>query len=112
MTNHIEELMKAAGVWYSVICTPVGANCKAGCDNCKRRKILRPVFTPKKQLDLIKSMGKRENYGSIGEQIDYFMETRSLTFEEAIARITSNAISSKILYKSEVKRILEDANQQ
>ena len=89
MTNHIEELMKAAGVGKM----PVKGY---------------PLFTPEKQLELIKLLGKRKGYGYIGEQIDYFTEIDGLSFNESIAQITSNALSSKILSKAEVKKILED----
>lgn len=115
MTNHIEELMKAAGVQKREIIDCCSTreyfecqdkhNC-ANCDKC--RSIEYPAFTPAKQLELIKLVAGRKGYNCIGEQIDYFTEIEGLTFEEAIAQITSNAISSKILNKSEVKRILED----
>lgn len=133
MTNHIEELMKAAGVskyrlfrQYNYAQVPHGKeelqkskdlgiecvnirNCKDEDNDCIYWNELHyPVFTPAKQLELIKLIAKRKGYSGIGEQIDYFTEIDGLTFEEAIAQITSNAISSKILNKSEVKKILED----
>lgn len=128
MTNHIEQLMKAAGV-VSVHLTDcsfinirkgydVGTDCcpavedeRLKCEDCEHSKetqLIYPVFTPEKQLELIKLLAERKGYSGIGEQIDYFTEIYGLTFENAIAQITSNAISSKILNKSEVKRILED----
>ena len=133
MTNHIEELMKAAGVskyrhfrQYNYAQVPHGEkelqkSIDAGIEcvdvrNCKDNDCIYwnelhyPKFTPAKQLELIKLLAKRKGYSCIGEQIDYFTEIDGLTFENAIAQITSNAISSKILNKSEVKRILEDAN--
>ena len=97
MTNHIEQLMKAAGLKPEIV-TDYELN---------EYKVY-PAFTPAKQLELIKLLAERRGYGGIGEQIDYFTEISGLTFENAIAQITSNAISSKILNKSEVKRILED----
>lgn len=115
MTNHIEELMKAAGVQKREIIDCCSTreyfecqdkhNC-ANCDKC--RSIECPAFTPAKQLELIKLLGKRRGYGCIGEQIDYFTETDGLSFSESIAQIASNALSSKILNKAEVKRILKD----
>lgn len=105
MTNHIKELMKAAGV--DRLPKPCNEcehymDCGSGCQTPY------PAFTPAKQLELIKLLAKRKGYSCIGEQIDYFTEIDGLTFDRAIAQIISNAISSKILNKSEVKRILED----
>lgn len=120
MTNHIEELMKAAGVekqYYSFNSTDGNTYNwelnENGNEKYKKLFIGEPklkerTFTPAKQLELIKLVAGRKGYNCIGEQIDYFTEIEGLTFEEAIAQITSNAISSKILNKSEVKRILED----
>ena len=103
MTNHIEQLMKAAGVSkYSVNIHNTNDN------HIYWTELHYPAFTPARQLELIKLLAERKGYSGIGEQIDYFTEIYGLTFENAIAQITSNAISSKILNKSEVKRILED----
>ena len=127
MTNYIKELMQAAGVvpvhltdcsfiniriGYDVgtDCCPAVEDERLKCEDCEHSKetqLIYPAFTPAKQLELIKLLAERRGYGGIGEQIDYFTEIYGLTFENAIAQITSNAISSKILNKSEVKRILE-----
>ena len=123
-----KELMQAAGVvpvhltdcsfinirkGYDVgtDCCPAVEDERLKCEDCEHSKetqLIYPAFTPAKQLELIKLLAERRGYGGIGEQIDYFTEISGLTFENAIAQITSNAISSKILNKSEVKRILED----
>ena len=131
MTNYIEQLMKAAGVskyklfrQYNYAQVPHGKeelqksiDTGIECVNVRNPKgedciywneLHYPAFTPAKQLELIKLLAERKGYGGIGEQIDYFTEIYGLTFENAIAQITSNAISSKILNKSEVKRILKD----
>ena len=105
MTNHIEELMKAAGV--DRLPKPCNEcehymDCGSGCQTPY------PAFTPAKQLELIKLLAERKGYGGIGEQIDYFTEIDGLTFDRAIAQIISNAISSKILDKSKVRRILSE----
>ena len=97
MTNHIEELMEAAGVKPEII-TDYELN-----EYC-----IYPAFTPAKQLELIKLLAERMSYGYIGGQIDYFTGTEALVFDEAIAQIILNAISSKILDKSEVRRILSE----
>lgn len=65
-----------------------------------------PDFTPAKQLELIKLLAERKGYSGIGEQIDHFIEICGLTLEESIAQITSNAIASRLLDKSEIRRIL------
>ena len=128
MTNHIEQLMKEAGVkpykrsYFECkggrsticLCPQIGvpnAWCKEDCNSEEMQEKVEyfyPAFIPAKQLELIKLLAERKGYSGIGEQIDYFTEIYGLTFENAIAQITSNAISSKILNKSEVKRILKD----
>lgn len=128
MANYIEQLMKAAGVepykrsYFECkggrsticLCPQIGvpnAWCKEDCNGEEMQEKVEyfsPAFTPEKQLELIKLLGKRKGYGCIGEQIDYFTEMEGLKFDKSVAQITSNAISSKILDKSVVKRILED----
>lgn len=118
MTNHIEQLMKAAGVECSTMCKPIGANCKAGCDNCERRKVFYPPFTPDKQLELIKlitdfhcfknldgfwdmtcvDIGKHQMYRLCCEK----------SFEDSLAKFTTHLIVKKLIDKAEIKRILED----
>ena len=123
MTNYIEQLMKAAGVskyklfrQYNYAQVPHGKeelqksiDTGIECVNVRNPKgedciywneLHYPAFTPAKQLELIKLLAERKGYSGIGEQIDYFTEIYGLTFENAIAQITSNAISSKILNKS------------
>lgn len=88
MTNHIEEMMKAAGLECS---TP---------------------FTPKKQLELIKLLFKAvptklNPYFEPVKNSDKWRYTHTdLTFEEALAEMIYNALP--VLDKAEVKRILED----
>lgn len=97
MTNHIEEMMKAAGVECS---TP---------------------FTPAKQLELIKllvdmckdiKISKFQDTYSIGafeDWGDYIHNSGELKdFTEAIAQITCTLIRFNELDKAEVKKILED----
>lgn len=117
MTNHIEQLMKEAGVECSTMCKPIGANCKAGCDNCERRKVFYPAFTPEKQLELIKLLPefKCERQWSGDWVIDYVdvetakgFRTYSFLFENALAELVTNLIVKKRIDKSEVRRILED----
>ena len=128
MTNHIEQLMKAAGVKPVMLtdcsfinikkgyeigtdCCPACEDERLKCEDCEHSKLtkrLYPAFTPEKQLELIKLIGKRKGYGCIGEQVDYFIEMEGLKFDKSVAQITLNAISSKILDKPDVRRILED----
>ena len=95
MTNHIEQLMKAAEVKPETVT-----------DYELNEYHIYPEFTPAKQLELIKLLAERKGYSGIGEQIDYFIEICGLTLEESIAQITSNAIASRLLDKSEIRRIL------
>ena len=103
MTNHIEQLMKAAGVKKM----PVKGY---------------PLFTPSKQLELIKLIAQKdrgfhsvhfsewtcESCHSIYDR-SYFLEwTAGATFEEALARLLILLIKQKHLKKKEVRRILED----
>lgn len=88
MTNHIEEMMKAAEVECSTL------------------------FTPAKQLELIKLLFKavptRLNpyFESLKNSDKWQYIHTDLTFEEALAEMVWNALT--VLDKSEVKRILED----
>lgn len=97
MSNYVKNLMKAAGVKPETVT-----------DYELNEYHIYPEFTPAKQLELIKLLAERMNYGYIGGQIDYFTGTEALVFDEAIAQIISNAISSKILDKSKVRRILSE----
>ena len=97
MSNYVKNLMKAAGVKPETVT-----------DYELNEYHIYPEFTPARQLELIKLLAKRKGYSCIGEQIDYFTEIDGLTFDRAIAQIISNAISSKILDKSEVRRILSE----
>lgn len=120
MINHIEQLMKAAGVECSTMCKPIGANCKAGCDNCERREVFYPSFTPEKQLELIKLIGKKLislNYKQIGDFHIMQVNTQnrycgiykeSDTFDALLADMVVELIKLCELDKLEVKKILED----
>ena len=105
MTNYIEQLMKKAGVDSEVVSEQILTD--YGVESVGVKQVY-PAFTPEKQLELIKLLGKRKGYGCIGEQVDYFTEMEGLKFDKSVAQITSNAISSKILDKPDVRRILED----
>lgn len=98
MTNHIEELMKAAGV------------------ECSK------PLTPAKQLELIKLLSGSDNFGlgiletSAHEYLmsvryslkDYPIRSCNEHFELALAEMALGLIKKNQLDKSEVKRILED----
>lgn len=122
MTNHIEELMKAAGVECSTMCKPIGANCKAGCDNCERRKVFYPAFTPEKQLELIKLIGlergfqihQNEGFDWILSEsiyVDLSFNTQGYSyssFENALCDLTVNLLEKNAIEKSKVRRILSE----
>lgn len=111
MTNHIEELMKAAGVKPEIV-TDYELN---------EYKIY-PDFTPAKQLELIKLIGQQngfqihQNEGfdwilSESIYVDLSFNTQGYSyssFENALCKLTINLLKKKALDKSEVKRILED----
>lgn len=124
MTNHIEELMKAAGVGR----LPKPCNecehymdCGSGCQTPY------PAFTPAKQLELIKLIMQADNIDNIHQyyyEISnmFIFECRSLpelgacnqwstqnaNYELALAELVLILITENQLDKSEVKRILED----
>lgn len=115
MTNHIEQMMKAAGVECSTKCAPIGANCKNGCDNCERLQVFYPPFTPAKQLEFIKLIGTygnicitKQNYNNNWCITNHFKNGigQSTNFGEALAIFITNIIDK--LDKAEVKRILEE----
>lgn len=109
MTNHIEELMKAAGVEPETI-TDYELN---------EYKIY-PAFTPVKQLELIKLIGKELLSLNYRQREDFYaMQVNSVnrycgiykeadTFEKLLADMIIELMKIGELAKSEVKRILED----
>ena len=132
MTNHIEELMKAAGVekqYYSFNSTDGntynGELNENGNEKYKKHFIGNPelkerIFTPAKQLDLIKLIGKKHRAITYIQGSDYHamqvnpasrafgMYYEAESFEEVIAITTIELLKVNELDKSEVKRILED----
>lgn len=100
MTNHIEELMKAAGV------------------ECSK------PFTPAKKLELIKLIANTKNVEAIfiqknknGYKISCLIETTNFpatviatdpVMDIALAKLLIKLLKKCELDKSEVKRILED----
>jgi len=128
MTNHIEQMMKAAGVKqkfrYIVLFfnneyearredMPIYFKAlKKGDIKVKRVIKYYPPFTPAKQLELIKLLFKK-----IPTSLNFYFEPientdkwqyihTDLTFEEALAEMVWNALT--VLDKAEVKRVLED----
>ena len=130
MTNHIEQLMKAAGVEpekrfkeCKENAKDTGLCTKYPCVKCESSVFIDkyPVFTPEKQLELIKlivadckdiKISKFQDIytiGAIEDWGDYIHNSGDSTdFVEAIAKITYTLISFNELDKSEVKRILEN----
>ena len=89
MTNYIEQLMKAAGVEKM----PVKGY---------------PLFTPSKQLELIKLIVNAKKVKCFYTQSAKGFRTYSFLFENALAELVTNLIVKKRIDKSEVRRILED----
>lgn len=128
MTNHIEELMKAAGVESKKVeircqeCDARMEECR--CFYCFKESY--PAFTPAKQLELIKLIGQQSGFkiyqnegmdwllsDSIYADLSFNTQGYSYSsFENALCKLTINLLKKKALNKSKVKRILEDANQQ
>ena len=117
MTNHIEQLMKAAGVGYIIECKhgdefPENCDCNYPCEECSACIKKYPAFTLEKQLELIKFLFKAiptklNPYFKPVENTDKWQYIHTdLCFEEALAEMVWNALP--VLDKSEVKRILED----
>lgn len=113
MTNHIEQLMKAAGVEPETI-TDYELN---------EYKIY-PDFTPAKQLELIKLIGQQSGFqihqnegmdwllsDSIYADLSFNTQGYSYSsFENALCKLTINLLKKKALNKSKVKRILSGAD--
>lgn len=135
MTNHIEEMMKAAGVkpykhtYFECkggrstisLCPQLGDPekwCENECEEMQeKQEFLYPAFTPAKQLELIKllpSFRCQREWGSdwamdyIDEKTCKGFRACNLSFENTLAELIINLIVRKWIDKTEVKRILED----
>lgn len=120
--DYIEQLMNLVGIeknknagyfcesYDNGSCERFKHECELGKQECSwySYRIAYPVITMRKQLELIKLLGKEVSYERVGQQLDYFIKQEQLSFIEALSQIISNAISSNILDKIEVKRILKD----
>lgn len=121
MTNHIEELMKAAGV--DRLPRPCNEcehymDCGSGCQTPY------PSFTPAKQLELIKLILKGGNlieleYARVRDHYCFRWYNATVTYDDcitfknkyyelALAELVYTFINENKLNKSEVKRILEN----
>lgn len=139
MTNHIEQLMKAAGVepykrpYFECkggrssicLCPQIGvpnAWCKEDCDGEEMQEKVEffyPAFTPAKQLELIKLIGKKHRAITYIQGTDYYamqvnpvsrafgMYYEAESFEEVIVITILELLKVNELDKSEVKKILE-----
>lgn len=124
MTNHIEQMMKAAGVKSITVekrCKECDMNMEeCGCFDCYKE--IYPPFPPAKQLELIKLICKKhrgirlccsQSDGTYGVQVNpvvraFGMYYESESFEDLIAIVTFELLKANELDKAEVKRILED----
>lgn len=133
MTNHIEELMKVAGIKVKT-----ESYCKWECEkpaletspicydaDCLFRKIrtFYPAFTPAKQLELIKliGIGNGINWSFTLSKYHLFKkwtftatintgvtEIEHTNFDQGLAELVLVLINENKLDKSEVRRILGD----
>ena len=132
MTNHIKQLMKAAGVekqYYSFKSADGNTyNWELNENGNKKYKkyfigepeLKERTFTPVKQLELIKLIGKKHRAITYIQCSDYCamqvnpvsrafgMYYEAESFEEVIAITTIELLKVNELDKSEVKKILED----
>ena len=147
MTNHIEQLMKEAGVkqykrtYFECkggrsticLCPQIGAPnawCKEDCNGEEMQEKVEyfsPVFTPEKQLKLIKLILKADNVDSFSQYYSEILkafvftckslpemntynvwESINTDYALALSELAWNLIKESQLDKSEVKRILKD----
>lgn len=113
MTNHIEEMMKMAGIEknYCENCDQVvNIDCLLyGCD-----KQGYPAFTAEKQLEIIKLLfgGTYDFNGFFGSDNKFHLHLKSLMafnqdFTQALANLTTELMKANELDKEKVKGILE-----
>lgn len=119
MTNHIEQMMKTAGVGLFL----QNCDCDYSCEECSAQIKKYPQFTPAKQLELIKLIAKANeaacfyytkkkrshsllcltNSTGFSEVIKF----SSQNFETALAGLVLRMLKKNELDKAEVRRILE-----
>lgn len=136
MTNHIEQMMKAAGVkpykrtYYECkggrssicLCPQLGVLekwCEKECEEMQeKQEFLYPPFTPAKQLELIKLIADFHCFKDLngfwnmtsvdmGKHQIYSLCCEK-SFEDSLAEFTTHLIARITIDKAEVKRILED----
>ena len=138
MTNHIEQLMKAAGVkqykrsYFECkggrsticLCPQIGAQnawCKEECDGEEMQEKVEyfcPAFTPAKQLELIKLLSDFRCFQELDNSwvmthcylqgVRFYRIKGSKDFSDTLAYLILYLIVENQLNKSEVKKILED----
>lgn len=126
MTNHINRLMKIAGVGYIIECKhgdefPENCDCNYPCEECSACIKKYPVFTPEKQIELIKLIAKSDNFQievAINQHecvigVRYYLSNDKIWgcskhFELALAETAVELLGLGELDKPEVRRILED----
>ena len=129
MTNHIEQMMKTAGVGFISQCKhgdefPQNCDCDYSCEECSAQIKKYPDFTPAKQLELIKLIAKaneaacfyyakkKRNHSLLClTNSTGFVESikfSSQNFETALAGLVLRMLKKNELDKAEVKRILEE----
>ena len=136
MTNHIEQMMKAAGVkpykrtYYECkggrssicLCPQLGVLekwCEKECEEMQeKQEFLYPPFTSTKQLELIKLIADFHCFKDLngfwnmtsvdmGKHQIYSLCCEK-SFEDSLAEFTTHLIARITIDKAEVKRILED----
>lgn len=113
MTNHIENMMKTAGVTSDFIPRYINGGVATYWYLSEY-----PEFTAEKQLELIKLIAKTYAFYSlfdntksqewrIGSVLSFDYKVKNKDFEQALAQLTTGLIKAGELDKSKVKEILE-----
>lgn len=110
--NHIEEMMKTAGVEIDCLDCQASNMIKPDCENC---------FTAEKQLDVIKLIGKVKDFNcffdnrsgewffSAGLELPIIFDWQESNqdFTQALAQLTTELMKAGELDKGKVKEVLE-----
>lgn len=126
MTNHIELMMRTAGVELIYDCMVEPAECKylyyeqkPDCDKeCDIGKHF-PDFTAEKQLEIIRFLGNTYSFGISGSKMCvtsfdgrvsqhlFYNNEANIGFTQALAQLTTELMNANELDKSKVKEILQ-----
>ncbi len=126
MTDYIEEMMKTCGIGYIVKCKKGDEytnNCvsKMSCEDCYNCLRNYPEFTPEKQMEIIKLIGKTKDFNCFWSENDkewffsagltlpvcFDFQESNKDFTQALAQLTTELMRAGELDKQKVKEILK-----